>query len=102
MRLEPGLQAKGWEDYEFQFHKGAIRTAYQKQKQLTEKYFNSIKVRLEPYNTLCNAEKSSFQFHKGAIRTDKVVLDLNAGFQFQFHKGAIRTTQNCGEFMQED
>ena len=31
--------------------------------------FNSIKVRLEPFNAVITGQDNEFQFHKGAIRT---------------------------------
>ena len=77
-------------------------------------YFNSIKVRLEPYNAAFPALTDiKFQFHKGTIRTiaDHVPKKVSRNFnsikvrlelciaaiietcfsRFQFHKGTIRT-----------
>ena len=34
-------------------------------------YFNSIKVRLEPYDKMLRLSVAAFQFHKGTIRTYK-------------------------------
>ena len=70
MRLELVDVSRLFSAFEFQFHKGAIRTAYAAQKYKEIQYFNSIKVRLEP-NLMMNgsAGSVSFQFHKGAIRT---------------------------------
>ena len=56
---------------QFQFHKGAIRTAG----------VPSIVGGVPP-----------FQFHKGAIRTRKTSKTGRRLSAFQFHKGAIRTT----------
>ena len=53
----------------FQFHKGAIRTPCRFFDSLSDRYFNSIKVRLEPYDGIDNDQFMIFQFHKGAIRT---------------------------------
>ena len=53
----------------FQFHKGAIRTAYSEGLQRTKLRFNSIKVRLEQANDYYGRVHIMFQFHKGAIRT---------------------------------
>ena len=54
----------------FQFHKGAIRTAWVKI--LTHRF-------------------PRFQFHKGAIRTSGKWFEGDLVRLFQFHKGAIRT-----------
>ena len=54
-------------------------------------YFNSIKVRLEPYPVGTELILNKFQFHKGAIRTPKVDSRTSVFIGFQFHKGAIRT-----------
>ena len=43
---------------EFQFHKGAIRTKIAKRRANEEYNFNSIKVRLEQYKRLANANHS--------------------------------------------
>ena len=71
MRLErtyPNVEALNYT--EFQFHKGAIRTAYAAQKYKEIQYFNSIKVRLEHCNVAVRVlDPAVFQFHKGAIRT---------------------------------
>ena len=56
----------------FQFHKGAIRTAF---------LFHLCKV------------DNQFQFHKGAIRTSISQQHHICYYLFQFHKGAIRTIQ---------
>ena len=79
---------------------------------LPGRYFNSIKVRLEPLLKNAGVFRPLFQFHKGAIRTAlrlssllqrpnfnsiKVRLEPNLDWlpqekqAFQFHKGAIRT-----------
>ena len=79
---------------------------------LPGRYFNSIKVRLEPLLKNAGVFRPLFQFHKGAIRTAlrlssllqrpnfnsiKVRLELEGKdklylfITFQFHKGAIRT-----------
>ena len=53
----------------FQFHKGTIRTCTQQNVRVTLINFNSIKVRLEPYDALSIDNRHQFQFHKGTIRT---------------------------------
>ena len=54
----------------FQFHKGTIRTTYLSSFLRMKSYFNSIKVRLEPF-LRWHEERPllRFQFHKGTIRT---------------------------------
>ena len=59
----------------FQFHKGAIRTRVLVITLKEVFDFNSIKVRLEPYENYSSMSPYTFQFHKGAIRTH--LLDLN-------------------------
>ena len=56
-----------------------------------QKYFNSIKVRLEPNDLLGTAIAVLFQFHKGTIRTEEFSRKFASLFGFQFHKGTIRT-----------
>ena len=98
----------------FQFHKGAIRTQFQKEVLAPLRNFNSIKVRLEHSTPISFTWAIvPFQFHKGAIRTHddfpapclpdnfnsiKVRLEPGRKYRgtcrpssFQFHKGAIRT-----------
>ena len=56
--------------YQFQFHKGAIRTlATSISFRVSIIYFNSIKVRLEQARIFEACGVLLFQFHKGAIRT---------------------------------
>ena len=55
------------------------------------RYFNSIKVRLEPLEDEYVTAASSFQFHKGTIRTPKHDDYKSIFIGFQFHKGTIRT-----------
>ena len=56
----------------FQFHKGAIRTPSRFFDSLSDRYFNSIKVRLELPEELYHLNILEFQFHKGAIRTAQI------------------------------
>ena len=61
----------------FQFHKGTIRTEYNSPANQRARYFNSIKVRLEPsvfWQAVWFWEK--FQFHKGTIRTERKCFNL--------------------------
>ena len=53
----------------FQFHKGTIRTAKEKEEQDKLNNFNSIKVRLEHLFYSPIVFTILFQFHKGTIRT---------------------------------
>ena len=55
--------------YEFQFHKGTIKTTYLKQFQAKNLNFNSIKVRLKLCDLVCYGVAQTFQFHKGTIKT---------------------------------
>ena len=56
-----------------------------------QRYFNSIKVRLELAWVLVPRLTIQFQFHKGAIRTCVRYRKFLVVVEFQFHKGAIRT-----------
>ena len=69
MRLELTVDGSDNHTYTFQFHKGAIRTVQNQQRNKTLIYFNSIKVRLERINPAFAYGNIAFQFHKGAIRT---------------------------------
>ena len=66
----------------FQFHKGTIRTVKFDNGMLPQTYFNSIKVRLEPYQRICVCCWNLFQFHKGTIRTyyNAIYCCLNCNF----------------------
>ena len=70
VRLEQMEQDGTLERYEFQFHKGTIRTK--------QDYKDQI-------------EKHLFQFHKGTIRTQSLPAVALSPSLFQFHKGTIRT-----------
>ena len=59
---------------EFQFHKGAIRTPSRFFDALSDRYFNSIKVRLERIGIRSINTTHIFQFHKGAIRTLRISI----------------------------
>ena len=76
MRLEHSVLSKSLESLAFQFHKGAIRTFTCEQTSTLFRYFNSIKVRLEPSVSVVISVLPSFQFHKGAIRTLCVIIPL--------------------------
>ena len=59
----------------FQFHKGTIRTESRADVEHLLRYFNSIKVRLEPLRVPVNRlPVCSFQFHKGTIRTAELAV----------------------------
>ena len=53
----------------FQFHKGTIKTYYEKNYALRQVNFNSIKVRLKLIVMLNITFRDVFQFHKGTIKT---------------------------------
>ena len=93
VRLEPQPGViDGVLTFEFQFHKGTIRTlTFPIVNCLLLKYFNSIKVRLEPINAFTSSVSNSFQFHKGTIRTEVFMSAKSTRVIFQFHKGTIRT-----------
>ena len=100
--------------FEFQFHKGTIKTVWTKARHAALSHFNSIKVQLRhKRRRLVASAWISFQFHKGTIKTPagpsvptflanfnsiKVQLrrkrdrkPIGWGFVFQFHKGTIKT-----------
>ena len=74
VRLEPISGVQSLNAFEFQFHKGTIRTAID----LVLLVFMMI-----------------FQFHKGTIRTKEVRRKTRRRRIFQFHKGTIRTLLPC-------
>ena len=101
----------------FQFHKGTIRTIAPQKNVQRRLNFNSIKVRLELADRICDLIDDPFQFHKGTIRTlpslrcISTILYFNSikvrleptedriadrKIVFQFHKGTIRTKQVSG------
>ena len=59
-------------------------------------YFNSIKVRLEPFRGDKPMIDEKFQFHKGTIRTASYRSQELISNEFQFHKGTIRTIRAAG------
>ena len=78
----------------FQFHKGTIRTfmrwalVFQ-----TTFYFNSIKVRLEPYAPDIDFV-FQFYFNSIKVRLERMRRSRrSSASQFQFHKGTIRTSE---------
>ena len=58
-----------YEIFEFQFHKGTIKTIVEGNYRFAIQHFNSIKVRLKPNTVLISAGSLVFQFHKGTIKT---------------------------------
>ena len=59
---------------------------------LIQLYFNSIKVRLEPFqNGLNNAVNQYFNSIKVRLERCRINQDIFVLFVFQFHKGTIRT-----------
>ena len=53
----------------FQFHKGTIKTKHPTRSRGIRPYFNSIKVRLKPFDENDDYAPIKFQFHKGTIKT---------------------------------
>ena len=54
----------------FQFHKGTIKTNYEKNLSIRQTNFNSIKVRLKQGINNATQTFIAFQFHKGTIKTE--------------------------------
>ena len=69
VQLKPRLTNPGWDDWQFQFHKGTIKTVSWKEFSKTPTHFNSIKVQLKRRKTKVNGAQLRFQFHKGTIKT---------------------------------
>ena len=79
---------------EFQFHKGTIRTRTAQQSDYRNKYFNSIKVRLEQAAEI-QASINEKNFNSIKVRLEHADFASQVLAQlFQFHKGTIRTNQN--------
>ena len=93
MRLERAAALTSGAGLLFQFHKGAIRTAKTYIRTIEERYFNSIKVRLEQLDH----HQKDFglrYFNSIKVRLELMSAEIGAAAltSFQFHKGAIRTT----------
>ena len=88
VRLELPACRKVARTQQFQFHKGAIRTAFGKKYVDLYNDFNSIKVRLEHPKDVELKEIDIFQFHKGAIRTRK--SDFQARILQHFNSIKVR------------
>ena len=71
MRLERTKRLAGENVFEFQFHKGAIRTVMDKLIIKRVLYFNSIKVRLELYNHYVS-DSLQFDFNSIKVRLEPV------------------------------
>ena len=70
VRLEQELQTYNiYNPFQFQFHKGTIRTEAKRALKYSVDNFNSIKVRLEQKPLSISVGLRLFQFHKGTIRT---------------------------------
>ena len=63
--------------FEFQFHKGTIKTT------AVDKVHGQF---------------VKFQFHKGTIKTDKLYRLQQQSGKFQFHKGTIKTRDTAARF----
>ena len=92
VRLEPGsAEGAGGELWQFQFHKGTIRTPSVANHISSLPHFNSIKVRLEPIVAITF---TSFvvNFNSIKVRLEPLSFSsLHRSCAFQFHKGTIRT-----------
>ena len=67
-------------------------------------YFNSIKVRLELYSSICFFALSAY-FNSIKVRLEQraFIQSINQISTFQFHKGAIRTSiQNLDATQDQD
>ena len=74
----------------FQFHKGTIKPRARLAGQRAPRYFNSIKVRLNPSTQNHGEMRTKFQFHKGTIKP-RISRFVTSGLDsFQFHKGTIK------------
>ena len=74
----------------FQFHKGTIKPLSAQRETLSVKYFNSIKVRLNPlFVTILSRGYHNFNSIKVRLNLSGC-LSVVAWFIFQFHKGTIK------------
>ena len=91
VRLEPDAPKFSLKVYQFQFHKGTIRTKISTQLSHSLINFNSIKVRLEPnFSAMIWPPLPNFNSIK--VRLEHIISQLKKPLQpFQFHKGTIRT-----------
>ena len=92
VRLERVNELRPCFGFEFQFHKGTIRTCFPSSFSALLFCFNSIKVRLEHSAASIVDAHLAFQFHKGTIRTFFFGVVKFRSIVFQFHKGTIRTS----------
>ena len=92
MRLERKVTLRVSVSNLFQFHKGAIRTPSRFFDSLSDRYFNSIKVRLE-HDLHKGRDSRVLDFNSIKVRLEpRAVQNLQTNsIIFQFHKGAIRT-----------
>ena len=74
----------------FQFHKGTIKPRARLAGQRAPRYFNSIKVRLNPSTQNHGEMRTKFQFHKGTIKPPQNEKNESSKREFQFHKGTIK------------
>ena len=70
VQLKPLTKEVCFYSWEFQFHKGTIKTSVISSSiQISQENFNSIKVQLKQMQQTSDALKYLFQFHKGTIKT---------------------------------
>ena len=91
VRLKPSYKFVSASVFQFQFHKGTIKTCVSRCICWWSPYFNSIKVRLKPSLDILPIDFNGFQFHKGTIKTSGRCILRNIYPEFQFHKGTIKT-----------
>ena len=89
-------------NFEFQFHKGTIKTVQGLRNEFEKRHFNSIKVQLKPFSDGFTPAQPLFQFHKGTIKTGKIETRLPSSTEFQFHKGTIKTLSTIFAILNRD
>ena len=91
VQLEHNMQNADNHKYQFQFHKGTIRTHVKVCNLVQYRDFNSIKVQLE---LMIQSFVKCFNpyFNSIKVQLEQNIASTMAKYsQFQFHKGTIRT-----------
>ena len=98
-----GFDPQRLKPYQFQFHKGAIRTEEPILDSYKDVYFNSIKVRLELQFLWCVSPNTIANFNSIKVRLERIIVPSGKYISiFQFHKGAIRTCTDFGKWFYFD
>ena len=92
VRLKPSYKFVSASVFQFQFHKGTIKTCVSRCICWWSPYFNSIKVRLKPYLPV-SLLLQVIHFNSIKVRLKLSSLSFRFGVSniFQFHKGTIKT-----------